>query len=357
MPKVSVVMTVYNSQKYLKEAIESILNQTFRDFEFIIVDDASTDQAAEIIRSYKDQRIILLTNSRNLGQTKSLNIGIRRAQGQYIARMDADDICELTRLQLQVEYLEAHKDIALVGSWALRIDEEGKQGTLFKTPTDPLMIKCYLAGSGELSYWCIIHPTVMLHRTIFEEVGFYNEEKGDIQGYPQDYEFWGKVFTKFKIANLDKALLRYRILKTSDSRKYAIKQLDYRFEITSKKVQSFVPDFKEEQINSLSNMLEFRPQSSSIKGKAVLNLFDHYFDQVLKEEKDHPNAQNIKRKLKFYYLPQLYLTNKLLAIKEYFKNIFFHPLSFFDIKFYRKIFKAFSINDQLSKSGFVFQGA
>ena len=104
-PKVSVLMSVYNGEKYLREAVESILNQTFRDFEFIIIDDGSTDSTNEIIRSYSDCRIRLLENEENIGLTKSLNKGIDQCRGEYIARMDGDDVSLQQRFSKQLEYL------------------------------------------------------------------------------------------------------------------------------------------------------------------------------------------------------------------------------------------------------------
>ena len=104
MPKISVIMTVYNTEeKYLREAIESVLNQTFSDFEFIIVDDGSTNNAVEVVKSYRDERIKLVLNGKNLGMAKSSNIGLEMAQGEYIARMDSDDISLPERFEKQVE--------------------------------------------------------------------------------------------------------------------------------------------------------------------------------------------------------------------------------------------------------------
>jgi glycosyltransferase involved in cell wall biosynthesis len=147
--RISVVMTAYNSERYIGPAIESILNQTFHDFEFIIVDDGSSDETDKIVRSYNDKRIVYTKNEKNLGQTKSLNIGIKLSRGKYIARMDADDISHSRRLQTQFDYLEKHNDVSILGSWAEYIDYNNKKIRNFKTPTDPLEIRAYLAGSGD----------------------------------------------------------------------------------------------------------------------------------------------------------------------------------------------------------------
>lgn len=125
-PKVSVVMSVYNGEKYLPETIDSILNQTFKDFEFIIINDGSTDKTAKILTSYDDPRIRIF-NQENMGLTKSLNRAISLAKGEYIARMDADDISYPERLKKQVDYLNKNPDIGLVGSKYIRIDKRGRK--------------------------------------------------------------------------------------------------------------------------------------------------------------------------------------------------------------------------------------
>ncbi len=115
-PRVTVLMSVYNGEKYLREAIDSILNQTFKDFEFLIIDDGSTDSSADIIRSYTDFRIRLIQNEKNIGLTRSLNKGLKLAKGEYIARMDVDDISLPIRFEKQVSFLDKYEDVKLVGS-------------------------------------------------------------------------------------------------------------------------------------------------------------------------------------------------------------------------------------------------
>jgi glycosyltransferase involved in cell wall biosynthesis len=117
-PKISVVMPVYNGKEYLALAVESILRQTFADFEFIIINDGSTDNSADIAASYEDPRIKLLHNDKNLGLIPSFNRGLENSRGEYIARMDADDIAFPDRFKKQVAFLDDHPDIALCGSWA-----------------------------------------------------------------------------------------------------------------------------------------------------------------------------------------------------------------------------------------------
>ena len=125
-PAISVLMSVFNSDKYLHEAIDSILKQTFTDFEFIIINDASTDSSVNIIKSYNDIRIVLIENETNIGLTNSLNKGIKRATGKYIARMDADDIALPFRFAEQFSFMELHAEIGICGTWVETFNEKGK---------------------------------------------------------------------------------------------------------------------------------------------------------------------------------------------------------------------------------------
>src|SRR5688500_15226048 len=125
-PAISVVMSAYNSDKYIAKAIESILNQTFKDFEFIIINDGSKDESLKIIKRYgkKDKRIVLIDNKKNLGLIKSLNKGLKIAKGKYIARMDSDDIAMPQRFKIQLDYLDKNRNIFLVGTSFEQIDKE-----------------------------------------------------------------------------------------------------------------------------------------------------------------------------------------------------------------------------------------
>lgn len=200
-PTISVIMSVYNAEKYLRESIESILNQTFKDFEFIIIDDGSTDRSKEIILSFKDPRIKLVSRE-NRGLTKSLNEAIKQSVGKYIARMDADDISEKDRFEKQINFLETNPDIYLCGTWARSIDESGAiLGELKYPPQTSDEIKKYLIRHNPF-----IHSTVMFKKGLVDKVGFYDEKFLHVE----DYELWTRVVPKFKTANMPEFLLRYR---------------------------------------------------------------------------------------------------------------------------------------------------
>lgn len=197
---VSVIMAAYNSEQYIRNAIESILRQTFTDFEFLIINDGSSDKTLKIIKSYNDIRIKLIDNNKNLGLTKSLNIGMALAKGQYIARMDADDVSMPERLQKQVCFLDNHEDVGVVGSNMLYF---GDRDAKTNFPLDHDAIKLHL-----LFYTALAHPSIMLRRDVLEKNGIkYNDQ----YRFSQDYYLYCCLYNITKFANLGDFLLRYRI--------------------------------------------------------------------------------------------------------------------------------------------------
>lgn len=224
MPKISVVMSVYNGEKYLQEAIESILTQTYSDFEFIIIDDCSTDDSVNIIESYDDRRIRLIRNKHNLRLPASLNKGIKMATGKYIARMDADDISMPDRFDKQVTYMEAHSEVVASGGSFQAIDENGNNLYIHHSTTGEKLAKYCLMPSP------MAHPTVMMRRDVIVANNlFYDEQYSSAQ----DYDLWQRINKKFKIDNLPDILLRYRIQSNSISVAKRQQQQDNTYKIFS----------------------------------------------------------------------------------------------------------------------------
>lgn len=211
MIRISVIMSVYNGGAYLKESIESVLAQTYDLFEFLIIDDCSVDNTIETIRQFqaRDKRIKLLRNEGNIGLTKSLNKLIKLSQGEYIARMDADDIAMPDRFEKQISILDGHPNIDLVFSGA---DVIGQYGEFICRKWMPKRLGTILRKMPLHSY--ITHSSVMLRRNIFDEVGTYNEK----YRVGQDWELWKRLIGKKKsFYMLNDSLVSYRVHSTNVS--------------------------------------------------------------------------------------------------------------------------------------------
>jgi len=335
-PKISVVMTVFNGESHLREAIDSILNQTFRDFEFIIVDNDSTDKTGEIICSYRDPRIVYVKNTKNVGQSKALNIGIRRSRGDFIARMDADDISYPERLEKQYQYLLSHDSIAVVGAQYLAIDEEGKTILRFRLPTDPFEIRCYLIGVSELSYQCVPHPIVLIRKKALFDVGLYNEEI-----ITQDYDLWVRMSRKYFFSNLKEILFKYRVRKNAQTQKSkGIFRQDCAKMIMDN-IKYYWPQLSDEESKILWRMLNFWPQASKGDSALIFGLFGAFFDKVMNSHVIDSRMNKIKNRMKMYYIPQLFLSSRAFAIRTAIKIISSQPSLLWDVKMYAKIVKTY----------------
>ncbi len=201
-PLITVLMAVYNADQFLNKAIDSILNQTYQHFEFLIVNDASTDKSEAIINSYTDSRIRYLKNTTNLGLPKSLNLGLLAAKGDWIARMDADDISHPSRIKQQIDYLLAHPHIKLLGTGVNIIDEFGDKFDTWNYPNHYEEIKILISKSC-----CFAHPSVMYYKTAVLSIGMYNEQLKT----SEDYELWIRLLQKNQGANLPQVLVDYRV--------------------------------------------------------------------------------------------------------------------------------------------------
>ncbi|MDX2256951.1 MAG: glycosyltransferase [Pseudanabaenaceae cyanobacterium bins.39] len=199
MPKVTVLMPVYNGEKYLREAIDSILNQTFQDFEFLIMNDGSSDRSLEIIRSYNDNRIKLFDSDQNKGHVYHLNYGIDIASGKYIVRMDADDISLPSRIEKQVTFMDNNPDIGVCGTWYEIIDSN----VCCKNPVDDVSIRLSLLTNSALG-----HPTVILRSKVLSD---FNLHYDPLLVPAEDYWFWVNLSRYSKLANLPEILLQYRV--------------------------------------------------------------------------------------------------------------------------------------------------
>lgn len=203
MPEISVIMATYNNEKYITEAIESILKQTFEDWELIVVDDASTDRTQDKILAFQDDRIIYVRNEENKGASFSANRGIKMAGGRYIARMDGDDISMPERLEKQYEYMEAHSDIGICGS-DMRIF--GRERGRVSCPQTYEQIKARLIFCSPLP-----HSSWFARKEVLLQCGLYNER----YRISLDYEFLYRLSKHCKMAGINEPYIAYRTYKQS----------------------------------------------------------------------------------------------------------------------------------------------
>jgi len=233
-PLISVIMPVFNAGLYLRTAIESILNQTFSDFEFFIIDDASTDNSVEIIQSFSDKRIKLIVKPVNSGYTKSLNHVLQLTKGKYIARMDADDISYPQRFERQILFLENNPNIIVCGTWIKLIPAN----EVIKHPQDNDGIKLLMLDQNPVA-----HPSVMLRREFLVE----NQLQYDSLMEPaEDYDLWVKIISIGEIANVPEVLVDYRIHSSQISSIQSDKQKKRAATIQTKLLQNLIPDLTPE---------------------------------------------------------------------------------------------------------------
>jgi glycosyltransferase involved in cell wall biosynthesis len=208
-------MSLYNSAEYLREAIENILNQTFSDFEFIIIDDGSSDNSLEIAESHKDKRIVIVKNEKNIGLPASLNKGIRLARGEYIARMDPDDISLRTRFEKQVGFMTSRPDVSACGTWVKSFGQN-RTSLTHKFFTNSEDIKASLLFNTSMA-----HPSVMLRHSVLDK----NDLRYDVSHLCfEDYTLWVALSEFSNLANIPEVLLCYRMHPKSMSSKNAIAQ-------------------------------------------------------------------------------------------------------------------------------------
>ncbi len=233
-PFVTVLMPVFNAEAHLIEAMESILHQTYTNFEFLIINDGSTDQSVEVIQSFQDTRIRLIHNNENIGLTKSLNRGLKMAEGKYIARMDADDISDPERLNVQVGFMEKYPDIAVAGTWFYLMFRD----KVLKTPVDPEETRIQILFKNPIG-----HPTVMMRKDFLEKHQFRYNEKYRTS---QDQELWYHISKIGKITNIPEVLLKYRRHVNKLSFKFQDEQTANSREIQEYKLCDFTGLGKEE---------------------------------------------------------------------------------------------------------------
>jgi glycosyltransferase involved in cell wall biosynthesis len=292
-PKISIVLPVYNAEKFLDENITSILNQSFGDFEFIIINDESKDKSLEIIKKYskKDERIILLNNKKNLGCVNTRNRGLRMAKGEYIAVMDPDDVSLRDRFKIQVDYLDKHPEIFLIGGSAIIIDEEGNKLGVFSKYDAPSKIMRKLEKTN-----CLLHTSIMYRNT----KEFFYREKFSIS---DDYDFILNVLSaRKKITNLPDFLIKYRVNQNSAT--FIKKNPNYFFQKAKEFYQQRIKTGKDDYENLKPPEVKISVDSnkSNLKIKIIAEFQDNQRKKVRKSIKDYFRNYGFEKQLLIYYL-------------------------------------------------------
>jgi hypothetical protein len=236
MPRVTVLMAVHNGEPYVRDAVRSVLGQTLDDFEFVIVDDASTDGTVDTIESFGDARIRMMRNERNLGQVPSLNIGLREARGEIVARIDADDVARPVRLERQLAVLDADRRVGLVGSWLTLIDERDRHvGALRKTLADYVD---FVFHTLIMRVW-VSHPAAMYRREPVIALGGYDEATGP----SEDKDLWRKLaLERWDARIVPQELVIYRLHEAQLSQTQAAHQRDVDAHSQERFLRDLAPD-------------------------------------------------------------------------------------------------------------------
>lgn len=248
--RITVLMAVYNGEHSVGKAVESILSQTFKDFEFLIVNDCSTDQTVSVINSFGDTRVRIIDNEQNIGQTKSLNKGLAFAKGEYVARIDADDYSFPERLKRQYEYLTKYPQYTLVGTDCLVINESNEKITVRRkcTKKDDIVIQSLTSSP-------VNHVSVLMRKEDILDVGGYNPDFQILA----DYELWSRLITEgFNIANISEVLTVYTISDSSYGSRNRDIAIEEKIIIIQKIIESLADyHLDKSSVRNLIDMFEF----------------------------------------------------------------------------------------------------
>lgn len=290
-PKISVVLCVYNGSDFIFNSIKSILDQSFHDFELIVVDDASNDSTQSILGNIDDPRIILVRNEVNIGLTKSINKAINFARGQYIARQDADDESMPDRLEKQYHYMEANPSIGLLGTFAEFFDDAKSIIGNWVMPVTNLDINNALPAGN---VFC--HGSVMIRRSVLEKSGLYREKFR----FTQDYELWLRIAEHAQLANLDQFLYKMYRGKNTISRTKLEQQLAYQvvaYELSKERVELGYDSYETLLGDDPYKWIEdIYPSSMPYLYKLMENNYLYYIKEAIKYN-DFSGAINLHFKL------------------------------------------------------------
>ena len=302
-PKISVILPVYNCQPFLEEAVLSILNQDFTDFELIIIDDGSNDKSREIIRNFakKDNRIIMKHHKKNKGLIATLNEGLQLAKSKIIARMDGDDVAYMDRFSKQYQFLKSNPEIVVVGSWVEVINDQNKISNLWRLPVSVQLLKW-----RNLLKCPLLHPTVMFRKKEILALGGYDNSAI----YFEDHHLWSRVMQKHAIANIPEYLLQYRIHNNSISKKYTRLQKEGVCHLLVKNINRYC-DLTLDDVVLLKQAPTFTNYTQ--RRKIINEIYDSFVSQeILTNEQ----KKEIKKSLQGYSFSNHFVTALRNSLKD-----------------------------------------
>jgi glycosyltransferase involved in cell wall biosynthesis len=291
-------MAVYNGERFLREGVESILNQSFSDFEFIIVDDGSTDSTWQTLSQYakSDGRILASRNRENVGLTKSLNIGLRRARGGFIARQDGDDVSLPQRLTTQIAYLRKHNDIGLLGTAYYLADSQGRHTGTCRPPQTDTEIRWKM-----LFHNAFCHSSVVFRRELLDSGhAFYNEDLP----YGQDYDLWARLLRRTSGANLPMPLVIFRIHENSIQATHRREQQDIASAISARQIYALLEQssLPEHQVNILRLWFNRLPKQLDEQDMPLCLALVHLLSEFGKQHNSDPG---VLRRLREYWIGRI----------------------------------------------------
>ena len=307
MAEISVILPVYNAENYLKDAIDSILNQTYQNFELIIVNDGSTDSSEEIINSYKSNKIKYIENKENLGLIKSLNFGLDKAKGKYIVRMDADDISLPSRLKVQYNYMEENPDVVACGTY---IQHFGENLKIRKYPLTDEDVRLFFVFRSPIA-----HPSAIMQAVFFKGDNAVQYNKDYL--YAEDYKLWSDLMCYGKITNIPDCLLKYRVSATQITQKNGGKCIETSQKIRREYINAFFKENKHPNIPKKITLDEIKIlMNKQFYNEELKNMIIYVYFLSL-------NQYSLGSLYCFtrYYL---HLPNFFLNIKNFFRVVFFH---------------------------------
>lgn len=283
-------MAAYNASKYINAAIDSIISQSHTDFELIIIEDGSQDDTLEVIQSYKDSRIRLIQNERNVGLIKSLNKGLDAAAGEYIARMDADDISLPHRLELQSKFLDAHPEVGFCGTWVEAFGEASSQ--IVKMPIEDGDIRCHLAFEN-----AFIHSSIMMRRAAIEA---HNLRYDHNALHAEDYDLWVRFGNLAQMANIPSVSVRYRNHVESISHRFQKTQKETADKVRCQQISNLKLNLDQIEPDILNMLLRFDYNRGLAKLDSAGIQLSRLADALIALNPSNPSALKRKLSMRWY---------------------------------------------------------